>query len=87
MSFEPEWPKCSFQAPDAKVKIFFEITSFFWIDLMILEKIRSCLPKLELAGHILDLYCVRLSNAGPFCQNYAKLYFDAKHLEKRLNIG
>ena len=37
------------------------------------------------AGHILDLYCVRLSNAAPFCKNYAKLYFDAKHLEKGLN--
>ena len=38
-------------------------------------------------GHILDLYCVRLSNAAPFCENYAKLYFDAKHLEKGLNRG
>ena len=34
--------------------------------------------------HILDLYCVRLSNAAPFCENYTKLYFDAKHLEKGL---
>ena len=32
--------------------------------------------------HILDLCCVRLSNAAPFCKNYAKLYFDAKSLEK-----
>ena len=23
----------------------------------------------------------------PFCENYAKLYFDAKHLEKGLNRG
>ena len=23
----------------------------------------------------------------PFCKNYANLYFDAKHLEKRLNEG
>ena len=38
-----------------------------------------------LPGHILDLYCVRLSNTAPFCKNYAKLYFDAKHLEKGLN--
>ena len=37
------------------------------------------------AGRILDLYCVRLSNAAPFCGNYAKLYFDRKHLEKGLN--
>ena len=38
-------------------------------------------------GHILDLYCVQLSNAAPFCQNYTKLYFDAKHLENGLNRG
>ena len=36
-------------------------------------------------GHILVLYCVWLSNAAPFCENYANLYFDAKHLEKGLN--
>ena len=34
------------------------------------------------SGDILDLYCVQLSNAAPFCENYTKLYFDAKHLEK-----
>ena len=38
-----------------------------------------------LPGHILDLYCVRLLNTAPFCKNYTKLYFDAKHLEKGLN--
>ena len=38
-------------------------------------------------GHILDLYCVRLSNAALFCENYAKLYFDARLLENRLNRG
>ena len=41
----------------------------------------------NLPGHILDLYCIQLSNAAPFCENYAKLYFDAKHLENRLNRG
>ena len=35
-----------------------------------------------LAGHILDLYLVRLSNAVSFCENYTKLYFDKKHLKK-----
>ena len=30
-------------------------------------------------GHMLDLYCVRLSNAAPFWENYAELYFDSKH--------
>ena len=32
------------------------------------------------AGHILDLY--RLASS---CENYIKLYFDAKHLKRRLN--
>ena len=35
----------------------------------------------------IDLYCVRLSNAATFCENYAKLHFDAKHLEKGVNRG
>ena len=39
------------------------------------------------AYHILDLYCIRLSNAAPFYKNYVKLHFDAKHLEKGLNRG
>ena len=38
-------------------------------------------------GHILDIHCVRLSNAALLCEKYAKLYFDAKHLEKELNKG
>ena len=37
------------------------------------------------AGHIIDLHLVRLSNAACFCKNYAKLYFDTKHLKKGLN--
>ena len=39
---------------------------------------------LNYAGHILDPYCVQPSNAAPFFENYTKLYFDAKHLEKGL---
>ena len=35
----------------------------------------------------LDLLCVRQLDAAPFCENYAKLYFDAKHSENRLNRG
>ena len=38
-----------------------------------------------LSGLILDLYCIRLSNAAPICVNYTKLYFDKKHLQKGLN--
>ena len=29
----------------------------------------------EYPGHIVDLYCVGLSNATPFCKNYEKLNF------------
>ena len=34
------------------------------------------------AEHILDFYCVQLSNAAPFYENFTKLYFDPKHLGK-----
>ena len=33
-------------------------------------------------GPDLDLSCVRQSEAAPFFENYAELYFDTKHLEK-----
>ena len=32
-------------------------------------------------GFHLDLLCVQQSGAASFYENYAKLYFDAKHLE------
>ena len=35
----------------------------------------------------LDLLCVWQSDAVPFCENYTKLYFDAKHLEKGLVVS
>ena len=38
-------------------------------------------------GPNVDIFCVWLSNAAPFCENYAKIYFDAKHLERELNRG
>ena len=41
----------------------------------------------EHPGPNVDLLCVRQSDAAPFCENYAKLYFDVKHLEKGLNRG
>ena len=34
------------------------------------------------AGYFLDLCWVWLPNTSPFCENYTKLYFDAKHLER-----
>ena len=39
----------------------------------ILSKILICAER-----HILDLYCIWLLNTVPFCENYAKLYFDPK---------
>ena len=47
-SSRPKWPKCSFWVPDPKVKKFFEISWFYWIPLMILEKMMACLWKLQL---------------------------------------
>ena len=44
----PKWPKCSFRVPDTKVKKFFEISWFYWIHLVILEKIMACFWKLKL---------------------------------------
>ena len=41
----------------------------------------------EFLDDILDLYCIRLSSAAPCCENHAKLYFHAKHLEQGLNRG
>ena len=35
----------------------------------------------------LDLLCIWQLDAAPFSENYQKLHFDAKHLEKRLNRG
>ena len=43
----PKWPKCSFQVPDTNVKKYFDISWFYWIHLMILEKMMSCLWKLH----------------------------------------
>ena len=50
---------------------------------MLLKYGKLTLPE----GHVLDLYRVRLLNVAPFCENYTKLYFDAKHLKKGLNKG
>ena len=35
----------------------------------------------------LDLLCTLQSDAASFCENYARLYFDTKHLEKGLMKG
>ena len=38
------------------------------------------------SGPNLDLICVRQPDAAPVCENYAKLYLDAKHLENGLGL-
>ena len=38
--------------------------------------------ELTFAGHFLDLSCIQQSDAAHFCENFAKLCFHAKHLEK-----
>ena len=43
-----KWPKCSFRVLDPKVKKFFKISWFYWIHLMISEKMMACLWKLQL---------------------------------------
>ena len=43
----PNGPNVVSKSPGRKVKIFFEISWFYWIHLMILKKMRSCLWKLE----------------------------------------
>ena len=45
----------------------------------------SC--KTSVTGPNLDLLCGWQSDAARFSEKYAKLYFDAKHLEKRFNWG
>ena len=50
-----------------------------------LLKLKSLQP--VFAGPNLDRLCVRQLQAAAFCENYTKLYFDAKHLEKGLNRG
>ena len=36
----PKWPKCSFQVPDTNVKKYFDISWFYWIQLMIFVKMK-----------------------------------------------
>ena len=38
-------------------------------------------------GTNLKFLCIQQSDAALFCENYTKLYFDAKHFKKGLNSG
>ena len=42
-----KWSKCTFQVPGPKFNNIFEISWFYWIHLIILEKMRSCLWKFK----------------------------------------
>ena len=42
---------------------------------------------MEIPGPSVDLLRIQQSDAALFCENYAKLYFNAKRLEKGLNKG
>ena len=46
--FGSNMPQTTFYAPNPKVEIFFKISQIYCIHLTILEKMRSCLWKLEL---------------------------------------
>ena len=97
MSSWPRWPKCSFKAPGPKVKTFFQIWWFYWTHLMILEKVRSWLWKLELwfsttglISHLpkaLGPNCLKLSflTLDPKCQNFGIWKFFHVKLHKILH--
>ena len=38
-------------------------------------------------GPNLEILCIQQSDSALSCENYAKLYFDAKHVGKALNRG
>ena len=64
MSSGPKWPKFSFYAPGSKVMTFFEILWFYWIHVIILEKIRSYLWILE-PGFWTYVWICLLGPSGP----------------------
>ena len=66
-SSRPKWPNCSYWVPDLKVKKFFEISWFYRIHLMILEKMRSCLWKLQLGFWTYGLISSLPKYLGPNC--------------------
>ena len=67
MYSDPKWPKCSFWVPEPKVKIFFGISWFYSIYLIILEQMRSCLLKLELGILTTGLISPLPKALGPIC--------------------
>ena len=66
---------------------FYKLAILFVPNINLQEKIEFNEIDQPLAGPNLDLLCVQQLGAAPIHENYAKLDFDAKHLEKRLNRG
>ena len=62
------------------VNLEFWFIMFEWLIIIHLSQLRS-------PGPSLDLLCIQQSDAVPIHENYAKLYFDAKHFKKGLNRG
>ena len=65
-AFWDKWTEYSFKAPEPKVMNIFQISWFYWIHVMIGEKVRSCLWKLEPGFQtyglirLLDLSCPKV---------------------------
>ena len=55
------------------------------MDFLMKVKLLENTPNQLSTGPNLDLSYICQSDAGRFCENYARLYFDAKHLEKGLD--
>ena len=79
--------QCSHKTPTQlfSCAIFFVLHAFFNRQYFYKQHQAEIGKKLSKLRHVLDLYCVQLSSAAPFCKNYTKLYLDAKHSEKELN--
>ena len=63
----PKWPNYRFLALDFKIRKFFEISWFYWILLMILQKMRSCLWKFKLGFWTDCLICPFTKTLDPNC--------------------
>ena len=72
-----KWPKCYPNAPDPKVKKFFEISWFYWIHFIILKKMMPCLSKMELGFWTYGLMCLWVQvGPDPKVKNVFKKFND-----------
>ena len=47
----------------------------------------SVYQQIKSIGHDLGHFHIQKSGTSPFCENYEKIYFDAKYVENGLNRG